>query len=221
MSDEKRHRWAENPAATLGEAREWLMQHRDDGAYCPCCGQFAKVYRRKLSSSMAYALVLIDRFFRETPHGWLHVPSYLTENVPAKCGATFRGGDWAKLAYWGLLREQNRGDVHSIAGGPRAGYHRITDRGKLFVRGKIVVPKYVFVYDGEPMGFSEETTSIDDALGSRFDYQELMAASPPDPPRTLQEAGQLGLFSERSRMGMDPMPHDPGCTCGDCPSDEE
>ena len=33
---------------TLDEAKAWLRDQVDDGAHCPCCGQFAKVYKRRI-----------------------------------------------------------------------------------------------------------------------------------------------------------------------------
>ena len=37
---------------TLGEARDWLRERIEDGEECPCCRQFAKVYRRRLYATM-------------------------------------------------------------------------------------------------------------------------------------------------------------------------
>ena len=36
--------------------RERLRENLDEGVTCPCCGQYAKRYKRKLNSSMAAAL---------------------------------------------------------------------------------------------------------------------------------------------------------------------
>ena len=44
---------------TLGGARDWLRDRVEKGAKCPCCGQFAKVYRRTITSGMARALFMI------------------------------------------------------------------------------------------------------------------------------------------------------------------
>ncbi len=84
------------------------------------------------------------------------------------------GGDSAKLAYWRLIEtlEGERED-----GSTRIGYHRITDKGVAFVEGRIRVPKHVFIYDGNHLGFSDETLDIREALGHAFDYGELMRAA--------------------------------------------
>ena len=102
--------------APLAEAQAWLKGRMEAGAVCPCCGQFAKVYKRTITSSMAFALVLVYRYFRSN-RGWIHVPSYLAEL--AKNGAAVRGGDWAKLRFWGLLAPMPtvRADGSDRAGG--------------------------------------------------------------------------------------------------------
>ena len=47
---------------SLGTAREWLRSQAKDGARCPCCRQYVKVYRRKLNSSMSRALMIMYRW---------------------------------------------------------------------------------------------------------------------------------------------------------------
>jgi len=155
---------------TLEEAKKWLRERFEDGAECPCCKQYVKLYKRKLNSSMAYALVAIYKYFNANPNDeWLHVPSYLSRIMSS---ATIRGGDWSKLRYWKLIEAQKaiRDD-----GSERVGNYRITDEGKKFVQGLIRVPKHVYLYNQQPVKRrDEETTSIQDALGQDFNYNELM-----------------------------------------------
>lgn len=148
---------------TLEEGQQLLKQNIDQGMNCPCCGQFAKQYRRKLNSFMAYALILIDRHFR-TSDEWLHVPSYLV-----RMGA--RDRECAKLRYWGLLQEM---EAVREDNSPHAGYYRITEEGKAFVRGEYQVPRYVHLYDNRVSGYTGEPIGIKEALGDHFRYDELM-----------------------------------------------
>lgn len=146
---------------SLGDARKWLRECVDDGAKCPVCTQFAKVYRRKVNSSMAYGLIVMYRV-----HGlqWGHAPS--TEHVARL------GGELARLRLWGLVQEQTavRDD------GGRAGWWRVTMKGEQFIRNEILIPKYVRIYDGRVLSRdTDQMVSIIDALGTRFDYRELMA----------------------------------------------
>jgi len=158
---------------TLEEAKQWLRVRFEDGASCPCCHQMVKLYKRKLNSSMAVALVYIYKYFQANPDKeWLHVPSYLSRIIS---GATVRGGDWSKLRYWGLIEDQKaiRDD-----GSDRVGNYRITAAGKTFVGGLCRVPKHVFLYNGGVVKRRDtETISIDEALGEKFSYVELMGAT--------------------------------------------
>jgi hypothetical protein len=151
---------------TLSEARGWLRERVDDGAHCPCCTQFAKVYRRKLNSAMAYALILMYRHGGDED-GWCYVPDLLIRR-------TNRGGDEAKARYWGLIEEPP--DAMREDGSTRVGTWRLTADGAAFVRGELKVAKYARVYDGRCLGLDDaQLVDITDALGKRFNYRELMA----------------------------------------------
>ena len=142
---------------TLAEAREWLRDHREEGASCPCCGQLAKVYYRKLNARMARALITM---WKERGTDWCHVPTVVGD----------RGGDATKLVYWGLIEEttEKRED------GGRAGWWRVTADGERFVKGQLMVPGYARVYNKRCLGVTGELVGIQDALGSKFNYDELM-----------------------------------------------
>jgi len=165
-------RFTGDPASTtLLDASTWVQERVRRGAVCPCCDQLAKLYKRKLNSSMAYALILIRRAFL-TQTDWLHVPEYLTK--VCKTGATVRGGDWGKLVHWKLIvakDDEVRGD-----GSKRVGFYKITDLGISFVDKRVAVPKYAFLYAQKCVRMSEDTTTIDEALGDRFNYGDLMSA---------------------------------------------
>lgn len=162
-----------NGQATLDDSRAWLASRINDGAACPCCAQFAKVYRRPLTGSMAYVLLLIERWTRTSMRTeWLHVPSYLSEQ--SHVGVAVRGGDWAKLVHWGLIEER---PVVRADGARHAGYYRITQLGLDFVNDRVLVPKYVFLYNRKKLDrTTDKMVSIDKALGKNFNYAELMSA---------------------------------------------
>lgn len=142
----------------LDAAREWLQERLDDGQDCPCCGQLAKVYRRKIHAAMARDLI---RAWRCVGSGWFHIRTTLGHD----------GGDFAKLAYWGLIEEF---DVTRDDGG-RAGWWRITGRGQAYLCDAYKVPKYVRVYNGQLLNHTGDLVGIRDALGTRFRYDDLMA----------------------------------------------
>jgi hypothetical protein len=157
---------------TLNSAREWVRQNIDDGVRCPCCDQFAKVYRRTMTSAMARALIEMWKIYKDAGdiREWIHVPSSLGPRFSAA-----RGGDFAKMRYWGLVEEAT-GNVLSPTetDSPHAGYWRITDTGIAFVEGRVTVPKHIFLYDGELIKLSVEPLGVDEALKERFSYTDLM-----------------------------------------------
>lgn len=160
--------------ASLEMAKTWLRERVEKGTACPCCHQYAKLYKRPLNKSMAFVLLLIARYFEGAlPQEWLHVPSYIAEVVgdnPRRAAAV--RGDWAKLKLWGLIEEKpgERAD-----GSPRVGYYRMTPLGRQFVARKVKVPSHVFIYNAEALQrVVEETVTIDDALGREFSYNEIM-----------------------------------------------
>lgn len=143
----------------LGQAKAWLRARLDKGAECPLCTQHAKTYRRKINAGMARSLIAMYQVGRLD---WVHLPSQI--------GA--RSREEGKLAYWGLVEENplKRED------GGRPGEWRVTQAGEAFIRGRVLLPKYVQVYNGKVLGFDmTELVSIKDAIGEKFDYAELMA----------------------------------------------
>lgn len=150
---------------TLVEAKAWLKeQMKEDGAKCPCCGQLAKVYRRKLNANMARSLVL---GFRRHAMDWFHAPTVVEDR-----------GEMAKLRYWGLVEEERalRPD------GGRAGWWHITPRGAVYVQGLTAVPAHALVYDSQLLRLDDTDgrITIGEALGDKFNYRELMAEKLPE-----------------------------------------
>lgn len=147
-------------STSLSEAREYVdEQAAGDGVNCPCCGQFAKVYRRRLNTGMARSLITM---WRSAGREWQHVPTTV--------GGKSR--EEGKLRYWGLVEERTtpRDD------GGRAGWWRVTEKGERFVRNGLAVPQYAIVYNGAVLDLDGGPTNIVGAIGSRFDYRELMSA---------------------------------------------
>lgn len=145
------------PATPLGQVRAWLKLKINEGITCPCCGQFAKVYRRKINSGMARSLIAM---YRAGKTDYLHLPTTI--------GA--RSREEGKLRYWGLVEEQTT----ARPDGGHAGYWRVTHAGELFVLGRAVVQEYAEIYDGDLLRLSGDLVDIRQALGKKFDYRELM-----------------------------------------------
>ena len=152
---------------TLEEAKQWLRERVNEGTHCPCCGQFAKVYRRRINSGMALSLITM---YRRNRHEWIYIPG----NIPAK------SREEGKLAYWKLVEESDE----PREDGGRAGWWRVTGKGASFIYQHIKVPKYALVYDATLLGLDDrEMVDIQNCLGAHFDLAELMGwrNEPSDP----------------------------------------
>lgn len=156
-----------NPTASLAEAKQFVESHKDEGTDCPCCAQKVKRYRRKITSAMAYGLILIAK----KTYDWIHLEDYF-KSVP-HIPSSIRG-DISKLKHWGLLQKHpGRAD-----NGNSNGLYRITTKGQLFVKGKIQVPHYCFLFNDHVEGFSPDHTDIQQALGDQFNYSDLFPSEP-------------------------------------------
>ena len=151
-------------SGTLADARAELFRTRDEGTHCPCCDQYAKRYKRKLNSGMARCLIWLADAAGYSSE--VYVP--VSDTAPASVVGI--GGSLATLRHWGLVEQEvsERGQI--------PGSWRITTRGITFVMGLCVVSRHVFLYNNTAEGFSEETTTIQQALGNKFDYYELMTS---------------------------------------------
>lgn len=146
------------PHDSIADGRDWLREQLREGAHCPLCGQLAKVYKRTLTSSTGRSLLEIYR----VAHGdWVHVPSLVHST----------GHEEAKARHWGLL--QSRGDYRED-GAKWSGYWRLTPLGVRFVRRQVKVPRFALLYDGRLLGLEGEPIGIDDVLGTRFRFDDLM-----------------------------------------------
>jgi hypothetical protein len=156
-------------ARPLYAVREQVMEDRHAGTTCPACGQYAKVYRRKLTAATAAVLIRMYRMTTNDPLTYIYLPSLREVN---------KGGDVAKARFWGLIDAPTEAYVRED-GSPRIGMWRLTPLGRSFVEGQVVVPKYALIYNGELLGLEDdemedEAVTIRDVLGTRFDYRALM-----------------------------------------------
>lgn len=153
-----------SPQISLEDAKAWLRKRFEKGATCPCCGQYVKLYKRKLNTGQAAALCIMYRW--HSRYGW--------ENAFDSKLLLFKGkrfdADFAKLRFWKIIArcEEERRYV-------------MTERGREFVEGRIQVPKYIYAYNDGLVARDkpdQTLTTIRDALGDKFDYDELLNATP-------------------------------------------
>jgi len=111
---------------------------------------------------MAKWLIKLARAAVLSPEGWVH-----TTEIASK------GGDYAKLKFWGLIEQKPHEDDPSKKD---SGFWKPTSKGVEFVQARCNVPRVALVYNGKLIKFENdnETVSIIDCLGKKFDYRELM-----------------------------------------------
>lgn len=153
---------------SLDDARDWLRERViDDGEHCPCCGQFAKVYKRKLNSTMAASLIWLVNEWESLgdPDEYIHMMSDAPKWV-------VKTNQVVTIGHWKLIETKPRGKDQT---GKSSGFWRPTDSGVQFAKGAIEVPSHVYLYDGVPVRWQESKIAIREALGSHFNYDEMIA----------------------------------------------
>lgn len=149
-----------SPNGTVAQARTWLRTRIKTGVSCPCCDQYARLYRRKLNATMAYALIWMCR----QDNGWIDMP----KRAPRIVIATNQLGT---LALWEVIEQRANTDLAR----KHSGFWRPTERGRAFANNTLQLPTHVYLYNNKVQAWSETRGTIVDALGKQFSYRELMA----------------------------------------------
>jgi len=163
---------------TVAEAREEFREaiRAEELAECPCCARRARARKRKLSSTMARYLAAMAAAQIESRGAPVDVTK-----LPIYQSGTQRG-DYAYMRHWGLI-ERLPEILDNQDGGP-SGVWRVTEMGYAFVWGRVLVPSHAWILDNELVrdmgadGFTEQLVSFTEALGARFDYDEVVHGRP-------------------------------------------
>jgi|TARA_R110000823_G_scaffold265778_2_gene385649 hypothetical protein len=146
--------------AAKGELRVALLAGQI--VNCPCCKQRCKIYKRKLNATMARGLLWLVRKSGDD-RDWVNIqegPLWLlrTKELPT-------------TGHWGLVEKRPNKDTTKRT----SGIWRPTPQGIAFARGEIEVISHVHLYNNVAYDVGHtERIGIIDALGDKFDYQELM-----------------------------------------------
>lgn len=160
---------------TLKDARAWLREQRVEGVRCPCCNQLAKIYKRSMLSTSARTLIAMYLETRGTDN-FIHIPTLVQRRVRDKA---HQGGSSTLGAYWGLIEEERE----RRPDGGRKGWWRLTPKGLAWVLGRTTIPHYAYTYNSRVVEVSGPPVSIRQALGTGFDYEEMMGPAMPPPDR--------------------------------------
>lgn len=149
----------------LAKAKQFVLSGRGDGVACPCCSQFCKIYKRKLNSTMARSIVWLVREYGRNGGRWIDVPRTAPRFI-------IQTNQLGTILHWDLLETKPTTDTTKKS----SGFWRPTERGIDFAHRRVSVPSHVLLYLNELESWSDEYVYVDDCLGQRFDYQELMSA---------------------------------------------
>jgi len=137
----------------------------DIGVICPCCRRKCKVYKQRISSTMAATLYWMHR--RSKKNGGKYIR--MSRVAPKWAVAA---PERARLAKWGLIKAKPLGGEKGRL--KNSGKWKITQKGIDFCKGKIAVEKYVWLLNNVVIERSEETTDLQSCLSNKFDYSALM-----------------------------------------------
>ena len=150
----------------IESAKAHLRENFEKGTSCPCCGQFVKLYKRKLHATMARMLIGL---YRADAGEFLHIKQLIALTGMSE----FTCGDFAKLTYWEFIEQEPKPDEEKDK--RTSGRWKITAVGKKFVEGEISVPSHAKVFDSKFLGLAGDRVSIKHCLGEKFSYEELMS----------------------------------------------
>jgi len=153
---------------SLHQLKEDHKELIKEGYHCPVCERYCKIYRKTITSTMAYVLILLYGYDLKNPEKYVHVEDYIKRK--GVYAAIHR--NYEQVKYWALI-EKLEGEKED--GNPNMGYWRITPEGISFVLNVITKPKYVFTYNDEIIRFSEEQINIKKALRNKFVYEDVLA----------------------------------------------
>jgi hypothetical protein len=151
---------------TLAEIKEYLRENYKDGCICPACKQVVKQYKRNISSTMAYCMIIFVKHCRKhNQFGFVNFNKVLNDlNITPTQRA-----DWQKLVYFKLIEPET-----TTKGDPKNGNYRIHARGFDFIEKDFLMPKFCNVYNGNVLGYSMEQITIREALKNKFNFDDLM-----------------------------------------------
>tara|TARA_R110002167_G_scaffold6763_1_gene31941 strand:+ start:8059 stop:8562 length:504 start_codon:yes stop_codon:yes gene_type:complete len=145
----------------LDDARTWLPEAAEsrEGAICPCCFEFNKVYHRTIPVNTVKSLFKLHQLNSQEARAY-HSREFTESHS---------GGDFAKIAALGLFSKVKNLSTKK----KESGYWYITESGKEFCRGDSLIQEKLIIYHNQLIGTEGTFKSIRD-FWPEFDYSELM-----------------------------------------------
>jgi len=149
---------------TLQEAKSHLRNNWNEGTECPCCGQFVKLYERKLNVGITLFLIGL---YKLDPQG---TSFHHAKEVLKQIDAFTTSRDYSILEYFKLIRSMPNTDNEKRT----SGYWQLTQLDKDFVLDNAEVPSHVRIFNNKSYGATGAMITIREALHNKFNYDELM-----------------------------------------------
>lgn len=142
---------------------EKFMQDLVDGIIeeCPCCHRHAQIYKRRLHATIIRQMYFLLKLGGD--EHYVHTSRLLLPNTSGI-------GDFSKAKYFNLIEEHFCFDDAKKT----SGLWRLTPSGVSFLKGNLKIPEFAGVFNDVVLFFSDERVSVQDCLGERFNYKELM-----------------------------------------------
>lgn len=144
---------------TAKEIRMWmnnqtLLYGKTD---CPCCRSHVQVYKRTVSTSQAYWLVLLNKFSKG---GQKYVDHKVVSNRLYEALGR-NASDYPLMMHWHLI---DKSPVEE-------GHYKISPNGIEYLNGKLQIPKYLYFANNKVFKKSTELVGFGDT--KNFDKTDL------------------------------------------------
>lgn len=127
-----------------------VIDGESDPIKCPCCGQNVATRRQNMTGKLAAWLIALIRIWDRAGRVWVKK----SEDTVL---AAFRGGDYAKLEYWGLIERHPE----------KVGLWRPTRSGVEYVKNRSVLPAAAVTFNDTVYRFEGKKIRISDAFGTK------------------------------------------------------
>lgn len=143
---------------TILEGKEYLRDNWSEGVHCPCCKQYVRLWKHCINSAITRTLIDMQRRHKKGQE-WIHIMHDI--------GITTMYGI---AEFWDLIEPHPK-----CEDGKRAsGMWRLTSKGISFVDGFSDIPRYAYVFNNKVYDFSRDRIWVEESLGKKFNYQELL-----------------------------------------------
>ena len=144
---------------TLEEAKQYLRDNWIEGAECPCCKQKVKLWSKPLIGTAVADLIRLNKLWQKNGVA-VHISEF-----------TKQRSNFYTLVYWGFIV---KGDVEIDGKKRSSGYWLPTIKGGKFIDNEVTVQSYADTYNNKVIRFTGKQIGVKEALGKKFDYEELM-----------------------------------------------